>query len=110
MGTSQYSKSVLPYTIRNFPSYFSDIHSDILSIPKSSEWSLTFRFSNQNFVFISHPPHACYIPRPAGYSASLLCRVLHYIGSLMPIFENALVDPIVDDDDDDDNDKPINRT
>jgi len=33
-----------------------------LSMPISSEWSLPFRFSNQNFVYISHLSLACYIP------------------------------------------------
>jgi hypothetical protein len=34
------------------------------SMPRSSEWSLSFRLSNQNFVHISHLPHACYMPCP----------------------------------------------
>jgi hypothetical protein len=34
-------------------------------MPTSSEWSLTFRFSNQNTVCISHPSSACYMPSPS---------------------------------------------
>jgi hypothetical protein len=39
-------------------------HSNIIfpSTPESSEQSLPFTFSNQNFVFISQLPHACYVP------------------------------------------------
>jgi len=33
-----------------------------LSTPRSSEWSLHFRFSDQTFVCISYHSHACYIP------------------------------------------------
>jgi hypothetical protein len=32
------------------------------STRRSFEWSLLFRFSNRNFVCISHVPHACYMP------------------------------------------------
>jgi hypothetical protein len=44
-----------------FPSYFPNIHSNITlpSTPRSSEWSRPFRFSNQNFVCISHLSHSC---------------------------------------------------
>jgi hypothetical protein len=35
------------------------------SVPKLSVWSLPFRFSNQNFVCISHLPHACCMPCPS---------------------------------------------
>jgi hypothetical protein len=30
-------------------------------MPRSSEWYLPFRFSNQNTACISHLPHACYM-------------------------------------------------
>jgi hypothetical protein len=44
----------------NPPPNFPKIHYNIifLSISRSSELSLTFRFSDQNFVCISHLPHA----------------------------------------------------
>jgi hypothetical protein len=32
-------------------------------MPRSSKWSLPFRFSNQNIICISHISHACYMPR-----------------------------------------------
>jgi hypothetical protein len=40
----------------NLPPYFSRIHSNIIFpyTPRSSEWSLPFKFSNQNFVCISY--------------------------------------------------------
>jgi hypothetical protein len=31
-------------------------------MPKSSAWSLPFRFSNKKFVSMSHLPQACYMP------------------------------------------------
>jgi len=40
----------------HFPPYSNKIQANIIfpSIPTSSEWSLLFRFSDQNFVSISH--------------------------------------------------------
>jgi hypothetical protein len=38
--------------------YFNKI---IPSTPKSSEWSLSFRLPNQNFVCTSYLPHALYM-------------------------------------------------
>jgi hypothetical protein len=35
------------------------------STPRSSKWSLPFKFSDQNCVCISDFSHACYIPRPS---------------------------------------------
>jgi hypothetical protein len=35
----------------------------LTSTPRSSEWSLPFRFSNQNTLCISRLFHACYMPR-----------------------------------------------
>jgi MFS family permease len=32
---------------------------------RSSEWSVTFRFSNQKFVCVSHLRHMCYMPLPS---------------------------------------------
>jgi hypothetical protein len=50
--------------VPTFPSYSPNKHSNILpSTPRSSEWSLLFRFSNKNVARISHRSHACYKPR-----------------------------------------------
>jgi hypothetical protein len=35
------------------------------STPRSSDWSLPFRSSDQNFVFISHLSYAYYMPHPS---------------------------------------------
>jgi len=50
------------HPLHSFPSYFPKIHSNIISLPmpRSSEWFLPFRFSDQNFVCISHLSHVCY--------------------------------------------------
>jgi len=39
----------------------STTHSSIIFpfMPRSSKWSLTFRFSDQHFVSVSHLSHAC---------------------------------------------------
>jgi hypothetical protein len=52
------------HPVHTFPPYFPKIHSNIIlsSTTRSSEWSLPFRFSDQNFVRISHLSRACYIP------------------------------------------------
>jgi hypothetical protein len=44
------------HPVCTFPPYFPKIHSNItfLFTPTSSKWSLPFRFSDQNFVRISH--------------------------------------------------------
>jgi hypothetical protein len=49
------------------PLYFSKTHSNIIlsSMSMFSEWSLPISFSDQNFVCIFHPSHACYIPYPS---------------------------------------------
>jgi hypothetical protein len=45
-------------------------------VPKSSEWCLPFRLSDQNFVWISHLPHACYMPpSPISFSSFWLYLV-----------------------------------
>jgi hypothetical protein len=43
----------------HFPPYFPKIHSNIIftSTPRSYSWSLSFRFSNQNILCISHLSH-----------------------------------------------------
>jgi hypothetical protein len=50
--------------VHYFPPYFPTIHSNvtILNMPRSSEWSLPFTFSDQNCLWISHVSHACYMP------------------------------------------------
>ena len=40
----------------------------IPSMPGSSKWSLSLRFSHQNLVYASPLPHTRYIPRPSHYS------------------------------------------
>jgi hypothetical protein len=35
------------------------------STPRSSEWSLPFMFSDEDFVLISHSSRACYVPQPS---------------------------------------------
>jgi len=49
--------------IHSFSIYYSKIHSYITfpSAVRSSEWSHPFRFSDQNFVCLSHQFHACYM-------------------------------------------------
>jgi hypothetical protein len=45
------------------PPYFPKMHSDFI-LPykiRSCEWSLSFRFSDHNFVLTSHLPHSFYI-------------------------------------------------
>jgi hypothetical protein len=45
--------------VHTFPCYFAKIHSNIfLSMPRSSNWSLPFRFSNKNIVSIIATMHA----------------------------------------------------
>jgi len=52
--------------IHNFLPYFPKIHCVILPFtPMSSEWPLPFRISDQNFMYISHLPHACNMLRPS---------------------------------------------
>jgi hypothetical protein len=34
-------------------------------MPSSSKWCLSFWFSNQNNVCISHLSHPCYMPHPS---------------------------------------------
>jgi hypothetical protein len=45
---------------------FPKIHSYsvLSSMPWSSKWSLPFKFSNQNFLWISYFSHACHMPYP----------------------------------------------
>jgi hypothetical protein len=52
------------HTIFNLPPDFLRSILIFLSMPRSFEWSLSFRFSDQKFVCISNLYHACYMPRP----------------------------------------------
>jgi hypothetical protein len=58
---------VLMNLVHTLPPYLPKIHSNIffLSTSRSSEWSLPYRFSNQNFVYISYFSHAPYMPCPS---------------------------------------------
>jgi hypothetical protein len=47
------------HAVHAFPPTFPKTHCNIPSTPRSFEWSLSIRFSNQNFVCISHLYHAC---------------------------------------------------
>jgi len=51
----------------NFPPYFSKIHYNITlpSMTRYPKWFLSFRFSDQHFVCISHHFHRCYTPYPS---------------------------------------------
>jgi len=53
--------------VHNLPLYFYKNHSSIIfpSTPRSSEWPLTFRYSDQNFVRFSYLSPACYMPHPS---------------------------------------------
>jgi len=55
------------HPVHSFPPYFRNINSNTTFpfTPKSSEWSLPFRFSDQKFVSISRIFHACYMLRPS---------------------------------------------
>jgi len=53
--------------VHTLTTYFSKIHSNICfpSMPRSSEQSSPFRFSDQNTVCMSNFSHACYMPHPS---------------------------------------------
>jgi hypothetical protein len=52
--------------VSNLSSYFPKVRSGILpSTLRCSEWSLPFRLSDQNFVYIARLRHACYVIRPS---------------------------------------------
>jgi hypothetical protein len=50
--------------VHSFPHYFPEILSNIIfpSTPRSSEWSLPFKFPIQNSVCIFHLSYVCYMP------------------------------------------------
>jgi len=54
------------HPVLTFPPSSSKIRSNIifLSVPRSFEWPLPFRFYDRHFVCIFHLSHPCYVPRP----------------------------------------------
>jgi len=51
-------------SVHKFPSCIPTIQF-ILPTSRSYEWSITFRFSDHNFVCDSHVSHVCYMPSPS---------------------------------------------
>jgi len=53
--------------VYTFTPYLPHINPNIISpsTPRSSEWFLPFRFSDQNFICISHLSNSCYMPCPS---------------------------------------------
>jgi len=51
------------HSAHTFPPYIPKMHLNIFlpSARRSTEWSFLFRFSDQNFVCISHFSHVCYM-------------------------------------------------
>jgi len=60
------------HSVQTFRPHFPKIHSNIIlpSMSTSSEWFLSFRFPDQNFIYISHLSHAWYMPRSSRSSRS----------------------------------------
>jgi hypothetical protein len=54
------------YTVRSLPTWFSEI----VYTSRFSKWSLSFKFSDHNFEWISHLCDACYMLRPPRPSKS----------------------------------------
>jgi len=54
-------------SVHNLASSFLKFHLNIIftATPTSPKWSLPFRFSNQNYICISHLSHACDMPHPS---------------------------------------------
>lgn len=59
-----------PNLVNAIPYYFFKIPSNVIlpCMPGYSKWSLPFRFTNQNFVCISHLFRSCYMPCPFNLS------------------------------------------
>jgi len=62
----------------NFPLCSYKIHSNIVlsSTSRSSEWSLPFGYSDQNFVSVSQLIHVCYLPRPSHPPFDLITLII----------------------------------
>jgi hypothetical protein len=85
-------------SVHTFPPCYPKIHSNILrSMPLSSEWSLSFRFYEQNILCIFHLFHACYIPRQA--HPLIICYEAYKLRSsslfslLQPLATSSLLGP-----------------
>jgi len=75
------------HSVHTYSHNFPKIHSNFNfpSMPRSSKWSLPFRFSNQNIICISHISHACYMSLPSHspswfISATFICNIFKYGG------------------------------
>jgi len=72
------------HSVHTLPNYFFKIHSNIILpfTPRSSEWSLPFRVSEKNFLYISRLPHASYTTRPSNspHGHSYICLMIIITG------------------------------
>jgi len=91
------------HPVHNFPPCFPEIRSNIIlpSLPKSSEWSLPFRYFNQNIVLI-YLSHAFCIPcltiPPWFYDLIMISAVYKFCSSslyglLQPPATSSTFDP-----------------
>jgi hypothetical protein len=80
--------------IHSFPHYFPKIHSHIilLTMPRSSTWSLPFKFSDKNFACISHHSHAYYMPINPILLELKMTLLINYTSSL--VIEFRVNEPI----------------
>jgi hypothetical protein len=69
-----YTSVMIRCCIKMRPSIKFLSHIILLSMPRSSKWSLPCRFSGQNFVRIIHLSHASYMPGPS-YPNDILWRI-----------------------------------
>jgi len=96
------------YRVHTFPPCSSKIHSHILIpfTPRSSEWSLALRFSDENFVCFYHLSSACYMPAHFIFLDSItltifgeaykvwnssLCSLLHYSATSSRLHSDILL-------------------
>jgi hypothetical protein len=65
------------YPVHTHVSYFLEIHFNIIltSTPRSSERTVPFRLSSQNFLRIPHRSHACYISS-SSYHLDLIIPII----------------------------------
>jgi hypothetical protein len=84
--------------------YFPEIYFNIIlpSMHRYSEWCHALRPSNQNFLSISHLPHACYMPSPSlpswfdNFNNIILAKssyyvTPHYVDFLQPPVTSSLL-------------------